>query len=234
MTQTVINPLSYEPSILKLSKEAVKVVKDVKVVGLGSGSTMGFIVRELAKLPNRGSIEFVPTSLQIKLEAEKSSLRIADESIIPDMDIVFDGADQVDGKYNMIKGGGGALLREKILISAAKKVVIVADASKFVESFTRSVPIEVHPMARSLVSKKLEEMKGKPKLRMLDKGYPFVTENGNLILDVLFPPITDAKKMELELKNIAGVLEVGIFTRRADIYYKAKTDGSFDTIISQS
>lgn len=233
MTQTVINPLSYESSILKLAKEAVKVVKDVKVVGLGSGSTVGFIVRELAKLPNRGSIEFVPTSLQIKLEAEKSSLRIADENIIPDMDIVFDGADQIDSKYHMIKGGGGALLREKILISAAKKVVIVADASKFVKSFSRSVPIEVHPMARSLVSKKLEEMKGKPNLRILDKGYPFVTENGNLILDVLFPPITDAKKMELELKNIAGVLEVGIFTRRADIYYKAKTDGSFETIISE-
>ena len=231
MIQTVINLLSYELSILKLAKEAVKVVKDAKVVGLGSGSTVSFIVRELAKLPNRGSIEYVPTSLQIKLEAEKSSLRIADESIIPDMDIVFDGADQIDSKYNMIKGGGGALLREKILISAAKKVVIVADASKFVESFSRSVPIEVHPMARSLVSKKLEEMMGKPKLRILDKGYPFVTENGNLILDVLFSTITDAKKMELELKNIAGVLEVGIFTRRADIYYKAKTDGSFETII---
>jgi ribose 5-phosphate isomerase A len=233
MTQTVINPLSYEPSILKLAKEAVKVVKDVKVVGLGSGSTVGFIVRELAKLPNRGSIEFVPTSLQIKLEAEKSSLRIADENIIPDMDIVFDGADQIDSKYHMIKGGGGALLREKILISAAKKVVIVADASKFVKSFSRSVPIEVHPMARSFVLKRLEEMKGKPNLRILDKGYPYVTENGNLILDVLFPPITDANRMELELKNIAGVLEVGIFTRRADIYYKAKTDGSFETIISQ-
>jgi len=233
MTQPVINPLSYDPSILKLAEEAIKVVKDAKVVGLGSGSTVGFIVRELAKLPNRGSIEFVPTSLQIKLEAEKSSLRIADESIIPDMDIVFDGADQIDSKYHMIKGGGGALLREKILISAAKKVVIVADASKFVESFNRSVPIEVHPMARSLVSKKLEEMKGKPKLRILDKGYPFVTENGNFILDVLFPSITNAKKMELELKNFAGVLEVGIFTRRADIYYKAKTDGSFETIISQ-
>lgn len=233
MIQTVINLLSYELSILKLAKEAVKVVKDAKVVGLGSGSTVSFIVRELAKLPNRGSIEYVPTSLQIKLEAEKSSLRIADESIIPDMDIVFDGADQIDSKYNMIKGGGGALLREKILISAAKKVVIVADASKFVESFSRSVPIEVHPMARSLVSKKLEEMMGKSKLRILDKGYPFVTENGNLILDVLFSTITDAKKMELELKNIAGVLEVGIFTRRADIYYKAKTDGSFETITSQ-
>ena len=233
MTQTVNNPLSYEPSILKLAREAVKVVKDVKVVGLGSGSTVGFIVRELAKLPNNGSIEFVPTSRQIKLEAEKSSLRIADENIIPDMDIVFDGADQIDSKYHMIKGGGGALLREKILISAAKKVVIVADASKFVKSFSRSVPIEVHPMARSFVLKRLEEMKGKPNLRILDKGYPYVTENGNLILDVLFPSITDAKRMELELKNIAGVLEVGIFTRRADIYYKAKTDGSFEAIMSQ-
>jgi ribose 5-phosphate isomerase A len=224
--------LSYEISIQKIAKEATKLVKDAKVVGLGSGSTVSFIVREMAKLPNKRSIEFVPTSLQIKLEAEKSSLRLADESTIPDMDIVFDGADQIDSKYAMIKGGGGALLREKILISAAKKVVIVADASKFVESFSRSVPIEVHPMARSLVYKKLEEtMNGRPALRVLDKGYPYVTENGNLILDVLFPQITDAKKMELELKNIAGVLEVGIFTRNADIYYKANSDGSFETIV---
>jgi ribose 5-phosphate isomerase A len=230
MTRTVINPLSYELSILNLAKEAVKLVKDVKVVGLGSGSTVSFIVREMAKLQDKGSIEFVPTSLQIKLEAEKSSLRIADENSIPNMDIVFDGADQIDRKYNMIKGGGGALLREKILISAAKKVVIVADTSKFVETFNRSVPIEVHPMARSLVSKKLEEMMAKPVLRTLDKGYPFVTENGNLIVDALFPPITDPMKMELDLKNIAGVLEVGIFTRRADIYFKAKTDGSFETV----
>ena len=226
----VINPLSYELSILNLAKEAVKLVKDVKVVGLGSGSTVSFIVREMAKLRDKRSIEFVPTSLQIKLEAEKSSLRIADENSIPDIDIVFDGADQIDSKYNMIKGGGGALLREKILISAAKKVVIMADTSKFVETFNRSVPIEVHPMARSLVSKKLEEMMARPVLRTLDKGYPFVTENGNLIFDVLFPPITDPMKMELDLKNIAGVLEVGIFTRRADIYFKAKTDGSFETV----
>ena len=230
MTRTVINPLSYELSILNLAKEAVKLVKDVKVVGLGSGSTVSFIVQEMAKLRDKGSIEFVPTSLQIKLEAEKSSLRIADENSIPNMDIVFDGADQIDRKYNMIKGGGGALLREKILISAAKKVVIVADTSKFVETFNRSVPIEVHPMARSVVSKKLEEMMATPVLRTLDKGYPFVTENGNLIFDVLFPPITDPMKMELDLKNIAGVLEVGIFTRRADIYFKAKTDGSFETV----
>jgi ribose 5-phosphate isomerase A len=222
--------LSLQDSIQKLAKEAVILVKGAKVVGLGSGSTVGFIVREMAKLPDKESIEFMPTSLQIKVEAEKSSLRVADESRIPHTDIVFDGADQIDSEFNMIKGGGGALLREKILISAAKKVVIVADASKFVQSFSRSVPIEVHPMARSILSKKLLEMGGQPVLRTLDKGYPLVTENGNLILDTFFPSITDPKKMEGELKNIAGVLEVGLFTRRADIYYKAKDDGSFETI----
>jgi ribose 5-phosphate isomerase A len=223
--------LSLQDSIQKLAEEAVRLVKkDVKVVGLGSGSTVGFIVREMAKLPDKESVEFVPTSLQIKVEAEKSSLRIADENRIPHTDIVFDGADQIDSEFNMIKGGGGALLREKILISVAKKVVIVADASKFVQSFSRSVPIEVHPMARSVVSKKLVEMSGQPVLRTLDKGYPLVTENGNLVLDTFFPSISDPKEMELKLNNIAGVLEVGLFTRRADIYYKARNDGSFDTI----
>jgi ribose 5-phosphate isomerase A len=225
--------LSLQDSIQKLAKEAVKLVKGAKVVGLGSGSTVGFIVREMGKLPDKESIEFMPTSLQIKVEAEKSALRVADESRIPHTDIVFDGADQIDSKFNMIKGGGGALLREKILISAAKKVVIVADASKFVQSFSRSVPIEVHPMARSILSKKLAEMGGQPLLRTLDKGYPLVTENGNLILDTFFSSISDPKKMESELKNFAGVLEVGLFTRRADIYYKAKEDGSFETISFQ-
>ena len=214
----------------KLSKDAARRVKGARVVGLGSGSTVAHIVREMANLPNKGSLEFVPTSLQIKLEAEKIALRIADESRIPDIDIVFDGADQIDGEFNMIKGGGGALLREKILISAAKKVIIVADESKFVQSFNRSVPIEVHPMARSLVHKKLTEVGGNPALRTLDKGYPFVTENGNVILDTTFASIPDPKKKEAELKSIAGVLEVGLFTRRADVYYKAKSDGTFEAI----
>jgi ribose 5-phosphate isomerase A len=216
--------------VQKLAKDAVKRVKGAKVVGLGSGSTVAHIVREMAKLPDKVSIEFIPTSLQIKLEAEKSALRLADESRIPDIDIVFDGADQIDSKFSMIKGGGGALLREKILISAAKKVVIVADASKFVQSFNRSVPIEVHPMARSTVYKKLTEIGSRPALRTLDKGYPFVTENGNIILDTTFPSIPDPKKKEIEIKSMAGVLEVGLFTRRADVYYKAKGDGTFEAI----
>jgi len=214
----------------KLAKDAVKQIKAAKVIGLGSGSTVTYIVREMAKLSNKGSIEFIPTSLQIKLEAEKSALHMTDESRVPDIDVVFDGADQIDAKFNMIKGGGGALLKEKILISAAKKVVIVADYSKFVQSFNRSVPIEVHPMARIAVHKKLTEIGARPALRTLDRGYPFITENGNIILDTTFSSMPDPKKKEVELKCIAGVIEVGLFTRRADIYYKAKSNGTFEAI----
>lgn len=222
--------MSLQDAVQKLSKDAIKLASGSRVVGLGSGSTVSHIVREMSKLPGKEAMEFVPTSLQIKIEAEKSSLRIADESRIPEIDVVFDGADQIDGKFNMIKGGGGALLREKILISAAKKVVIVADASKFVQAFSRSVPIEVHPMARSIVAKRLAEIGGQPALRTLDKGYPFITENGNVILDTTFSSIPDPKNSEVELKGIPGVLEVGLFTRRADVYYKAKSDGTFETI----
>jgi ribose 5-phosphate isomerase A len=228
-----LRTLSLQDSIQTLAKEAVKLVNGAKVIGLGSGNTVSYIVREMAKLPSKESIEFVPTSLQIKLEAEKASLRIADENKIPDIEIVFDGADQIDSKFNMIKGGGGALLREKVLISAAQKVVIAGDESKFVQFFSRSVPIEVHPMARSVVSKKLMELGARPALRTVEKGYPIITENGNIILDTNFPPIYDPKKKEVELKNIAGVLEVGIFTRKPDILYKAKSDGTFETIVSQ-
>jgi ribose 5-phosphate isomerase A len=218
-----------QEAIQKLARDAVvKFVRKDQVVGLGSGSTAAHIVREMAGLDFKDTLECVPTSLQIKVEAEKSGLRFADESRIPDIDVVFDGADQIDAGFNMIKGGGGALLREKILISAAKKVVIAADEGKFVKSFSRSVPIEVHPMARTAVAGKLQKARGKPAMRTLDKGYPFITENGNVILDTTFESIADPRRAEMELKSIAGVMEVGIFTRRADAYYKAKADGEFE------
>jgi ribose 5-phosphate isomerase A len=221
---------SIQDAFQRLAKDAVKHAKGVRVIGLGSGNSVTFIVRELSALPNKDSIEFIPTSLQIKIEAERSHLRISDEAMIPDIDLVFDGADQIDSKFNMIKGGGGALLREKILISAAKKVVIVADESKFVKSFTRSVPIEVHPMARTVVTRTLSRIGAGVELRTLDKSYPFVTENGNLILDATLPSLTDPEKKEIELKRIPGVMEVGLFTRRPDVFYKAKKDGSFEVV----
>ena len=223
---------SLNDAIQKLAKEAAKLAAVSKVIGLGSGSTAAFVVKELAAMDGAGKMEFIPTSLQIKIEAEKYHLRMADENRIPQIDIVFDGADQIDAKFNMIKGGGGALLREKILISCAKRVVIMADESKFVKMLSRSVPIEVHSMARTSAAKKLTEMGGTPILRLLDKGYPFVSENGNVILDTKFASIDDPKKMERDLKNIPGVMEAGIFTRTPDVFYKAKSDGAFEKILT--
>jgi ribose 5-phosphate isomerase A len=220
-----------QDAIQRLAKDAVsRFVRANQIVGLGSGSTAAHIVREMANLKDKNSILCIPTSLQIKVEAEKAGLQFADEGHISDVDVVFDGADQIDAKFNMIKGGGGALLREKILISSAKTVVIVADQSKFVKSFSRPIPIEVHPMARTSVAKKLKEAGGSPVLRTLDKGYPFITENGNIILDTVFSSIIDPKKAELELKGIAGVMEVGLFCRAADSYYVAKEDGTFEIV----
>ena len=215
-------------------KRFVKSNNNNRIIGLGSGSTTAALVREMAKLPNKEAIDFVTSSLQIKIEAEKSGLKIVDdENRIPEIDIVFDGADQIDSEFNMIKGGGGALLKEKILISASKKVVIIADSMKFVNKFNRPVPIEIHQFARSMIWKKLQEEKiggGQPQLRTMEKGYPFVTENGNIILDTIFTSLIDVQKKEVELKSIPGVLEVGLLTKRADIYYKAKSDGSFEIV----
>jgi ribose 5-phosphate isomerase A len=223
---------SINQSFELLARDAIeRYVKDNQTIGLGSGSTTAVLVRELARLKNKNTLKFIVTSLQIKREAENSGLEIVDENHIPQIDIVFDGADQIDSEYNMIKGGGGALLKEKILISAAKRVVIVADSKKFVEKFNRPVPLEVHPFARSAVSKKLREISSQVQLRILEKGYPFITENGNIIFDATFSSIIDVPKKEIELKNIPGVLEVGLFTRRADVYYKAKTDGNFESVL---
>jgi ribose 5-phosphate isomerase A len=188
------------------------------------------IIREISKLPYKESLQCIATSTQIKLEAEYGKLRIADENLVTEVEVVFDGADQVDKNKNMIKGGGGALQKEKILHSAARKVIITAESTKYVECFNRTVPIEVNPFARHIVKKKLEELSGFPRLRMLDEGYVYVTENGNFILDTFFNSMPDIRKKEIELKSIAGVLEVGLFTRHADIYYNAKEDGSFEEI----
>lgn len=224
--------MSLQDAVQKMAQDAVRqFVKGSQVIGLGSGSMAATIVREIAKLKNKDSLTCIPTSLQIKVEAEKAGLRFADENMIPEIDVVFDGADQIDSKFHMIKGGGGALLREKILILAAKKVVIVAEESKFVTVFSRPVPVEVHPIARTFVMKKLVEYGGQPAMRTLDsKGYPFITENGNVILDTIFASIPDPRRMEMELQSIPGVLEVGIFTKKADVYYKAKNDGTFEVL----
>ncbi|MDQ3908872.1 MAG: ribose 5-phosphate isomerase A [Thermoproteota archaeon] len=224
-------PGSFQQAAKNLAQEAVqRFVRSNQVIGLGSGPMAAAIVREMANFDGKNTLECVPTSFQIKLEAQWSGLKLVDVNRMPEIDVVFDGADQVDAKFNMIKGGGGALLREKIVHSSAKQIVIAAESSKFLPTFSWPVPIETHAFAIHIVRKKLEEKGGRPQMRMLKEGYPYVTENGNFILDTLFDYPTDIRQQELVLKNIAGVVEVGLFTKRANTYYKAKEDGSFETI----
>ena len=223
--------MTYDDAITALSNHAVKLVKNHQTIGLGSGRSATAFVKSLSSLVKKKkfNIKCVPTSLQIKLEAEKGKLHLMD-TVLDKIDIVFDGADQIDKGKNLIKGGGGALLRENILINAAKKVVIMADDSKFVTNFDRSVPVEVHPLARNTVTKHISKIGGRPKIRTLDRGYPFITENGNIILDCNFGVIKKPKLLREKIKNISGVLEVGIFTRKPDIIYKAGSNGKFDII----
>ena len=224
--------MSFDNAIKALSVDALKFVKNDYVIGLGSGRAASTFVKTLSKFVKTKKIDIkcIPTSMQIKLIAEKGGLRLIDADQIDKIDAVFDGADQIDKNKFLIKGGGGALLKENILISAAKKVIIMADKSKFVTNFNRTVPIEVHPSARKIITKNILKIGGVPTLRVLERGYPFVTENGNVILDCNFGIIKNPKSLQQKILNMSGVLEVGIFTRKPDIIYKAKTNGKFDIL----
>ena len=224
--------MSFDDAMKALSLDALKFVKNGHVIGLGSGRAATALVRSLAGFvkTKKYDIRCVPTSMQINLIAENVGLQLIEADQIDKIDLVFDGADQIDKNRFLIKGGGGALLKENILINASKKVVIIVDKSKFVTNFNRAIPVEIHPSARSIISKTILKIGGKPNLRTLERGYPFVTENGNVILDCHFGTIKNPKNLREKILNIAGVLEVGIFIRKPDVIYKAKSNGKFDIL----
>jgi ribose 5-phosphate isomerase A len=196
------------------------------IIGLGSGRAIAKIVN-LLPLSIIENCKFICTSLQIKIEAERKKLNIVDESLIPFLDIVIDGADQIDSKFFMIKGGGGALFREKILYYSSKKTIIVGDVSKFVSLFSRSVPLEILPFGRTATIPFLDKLKGLPILRTLERGYPYITENGNLILDVMFSDYSNVLQLDTELKKIPGIIETGFFIRPASVCYCALENNQY-------
>jgi len=224
--------LSYDSAISALSNDALKFVKNNYVIGLGSGRAATTLVKALASFirVKKYNIKGVPTSLQIKLIAEERGIPVVESDQVDHIDVVFDGADQINSQKFVIKGGGGALLRENILFSLAKKIVIMADKTKFVKNFTRTVPVEVHPLARNSVTNAIQKLGGKSTLRSFDRGYPFFTENGNIILDCDFGTIKNPKALTQKIKQIPGVMESGIFLRKPDVIYKAKTGGKFEII----
>ena len=224
--------MSFDDAISASSNNALKFVKDDYIIGLGSGRAATMLVKSLAKLIKlkNYNIKGIPTSLQIKLIAEKVGIPLIEVDQVDHIDVVFDGADQINSQKFVIKGGGGALLRENILFSLAKKVVVIADKTKFVKNFTRTVPVEVHSLARNSVTNSIKKLGGKAQLRSLDRGYTFFTENGNIILDCDFGTIKNPKVLTQKIKQTAGVLESGIFLRKPDVIYRAKTGGKFDIL----
>jgi len=224
--------LSYDDAIRALSNDALRFVSDGQVLGLGSGRAAAEFVRSLGRQirEKKLNVRGVPTSLQIKVTAEESGVPLLEADQIGGVDVVFDGADQIDAAGYLVKGGGGALLRENILISSARKVVIMADRTKFVKRINRSVPVEVSPHARRTAAAAIGRIGGRPSVRTLDSGYPFFTEGGNIILDCDFGVIDDPRRLSHRIIRIAGVMEAGLFTRRPDVIYKAKAGGRFEVI----
>ncbi len=217
----------------RLGKDLASGIKDGDVVGLGSGSTVARLLPVMVKGMREKGVEavWVPTSLQIQLVAQELSLRVAPLTS-PNVVKVVDGADQVDGKLNLIKGGGGALLKEKVLLGNTKNAAIVADEKKFADKLCMNdvrVPIEVAPFARETVTSRLKRAGGKDvKIRLDQRGYPSYSENGNLLMDALFAPLERPEAVERDLKMIPGVVEVGVFVIRPITVYKIKPDGGYE------
>jgi ribose 5-phosphate isomerase A len=209
----------------KAALEAVKHVKDGFVVGLGSGSTAAYAIEALGERIKRENLRIlgVPTSYQAFLLAVKHGIAVTTLEEHGVIDVTIDGADQIDPKLNLIKGMGAALAREKIVASASKQNVIIADESKKVKALGENdhpVPVEVLPFAIALVKRRIEAVGGNPVLREgKGKVGPVITDNGNVVIDASFGVIGNAAELELKLKMIPGVVETGLFVGLANTAY---------------
>ena len=206
---------------LAVAREAIKHVVEDSVVGVGTGSTANLFIDELARI--KGRIDgAVASSEQTVLRLKAHGIRIVDLNSISELPVYIDGADEITESLAMIKGGGGALTREKIVAAVATRFVCIVDEKKLVDTLGRfPLPIEVLPLARSHVGRQVARMGGQPTLRS-----GFTTDNGNLILDVPGLKMHDPAALESELNQIAGVVCNGLFARRpADIALVASAAG---------
>ncbi len=200
------------------AKEAVKYVKNGMTVGLGTGSTAAHMVKELGKLIKNGlEITGVPSSENTKKLATELGIPLTTLDKTNGIDIYIDGADEFDPYMQLIKGGGGALLREKILTYNSDLVIIIADSQKEVKRLGDfKLPVETIPFATKKIAQLLQEMGLLPKLRVRD-GKNFVTDEGNFILDLNIKHIANIHLLESKLKQIPGIVETGLFLDMADI-----------------
>ena len=204
------------------AEKAMEFLPDSGILGVGTGSTVNHFIDLLAPIKGRfdGAVSSSEASTK-RLEA--IGMQVLDLNSAGELDVYVDGADESNRQLHLIKGGGGALTREKIIAAASKKFVCIADASKLVSVMGKfPLPVEVIPMARSYVARELVKLGGTPQWRD-----DFVTDNGNLILDVHDLEIMEPMKLEAEINNIVGVVTVGLFAHRpADVLILGSEDGA--------
>jgi ribose 5-phosphate isomerase A len=224
--------MSVETNRLKqaASDLAVEFVRPGMVVGLGAGSTATLAVRRLGEWYKAGrlpGIVGIPCSKQTEEEAARFGLPLASLEDHPVIDLTIDGADEVDPELNLIKGGGGALLREKIVAQATRREIIVVDDSKLSPSLGThwAVPVEVIPFGWGSQAVFLQSLLAQVKVRLGEDGLPYKTDQGNLILDCQFGPLADPAGLAVVLKGRAGIVEHGLFIGLASDVIVAGKDG---------
>ncbi|AXI07735.1 ribose 5-phosphate isomerase A [Oceanobacillus zhaokaii] len=201
-----------------VGEKAVEFIKDGMVVGLGTGTTVYYSIIKLGKLVKEGlNIQGIPTSVQTEELAKQLGIPLVSCNEVEQIDVAIDGADEVNSDLDLIKGGGGALLREKIIAKAANKFIVVATPSKMVGNLgSFQLPVEVAPFGVELTEKHIRKYGINPILRQIE-GNPYKTDNGNYIFDCSFPDSLNVKELEEKLNLIPGVVENGLFINMTDI-----------------
>jgi len=220
-------------NIKKLVGEAaVKLVEDEMTVGLGTGSTAYWAITKLGERVKEGlNIQAIATSKESEKLARELNIPLVTFADIGQVDITIDGADEVDSKLNLIKGGGGALLREKIIAKASKKLVVIIDETKLAKQLgTFPLPVEVIPFGLESTRRFIEKLGCKTEIRMMDGNDQFKTDNGNYIVDCDFGIIKHPEKISRDLNQIPGVVENGLFIGLAHEVFVGYQSGEVDII----
>jgi ribose 5-phosphate isomerase A len=212
-------------------EKAAEYIKDGMIIGLGTGSTAYYTIKKVGEMVRNGlKVKAVPTSKETADLAAEEGIELVELAEVKSLDLTIDGADEVDPDFNLIKGGGGALLREKIVASAADKLIIVVDESKLVEHLGAfPLPIEITPFSWQYTQRMIEKFSCSSVIRKNDKDF-FVTDNGNYILDCNFEKIKDPVKLTVELNKLPGVVENGIFAEMAEIVVVGYNDGHIEVL----
>ena len=206
----------YEQEKTMLAEAAVKYVKNGMVLGLGTGSTTRSFIEVLGKwIEDGGQVQGVATSDETVEQANRLNIPLLSLEEATRIDLIIDGIDQIDQQFRVLKGGGGALFREKVVALMSREVLYLADASKFVHHLTGPLPVEIDAFARPYVERFLQDKHVDAVLREQD-GKPFVTDGGHLILGVDLKQVQDVHHFAKELKNLTGVIETGYFERQPD------------------